>query len=112
MDLNCRLRAAASRRKKDWEEQVVIKAREMGGEAFVVAKMDVEEKSHLTIYSGRTVVGATGNKSVQFLKLPSQALPITQVFNYTLRLFPQTGFEKYLKKKCVNVFLGIYWGET
>ena len=88
----------------------MIKAREMGGEAFVVAKMDVEEKSHLTIYSGRTVVGATGNKSVQFLKLPSQALPITQVFNYTLRLFPQTGFEKYLKKKMCQGFSGYLLG--
>ena len=77
--LNCRLRAAASRRKKDWEEEVTEKAREMGGEAFLVAKMDVKEHGHLSLYSGRSVVGATGNKAVKFLKLPSMAPPITQV---------------------------------
>ena len=87
ISLNCRLRAAASRRKKDWEEEVVTKAGEMGGEAFVVAKIDEKEHSHLSLYSSRPVVGATGNKAVKFLKLPSRALPITQVFNNTPRLF-------------------------
>ena len=78
-DLNCRLRAAASRRKKDWEEEVVTKTGEIGCEAFVVAKVEVVEHSHLSLYSGRSMVWATGYKAVKFLKLPARALPITQV---------------------------------
>ena len=55
----------------------MTKAGEMGGEAFVVAKIKMTD--HLSLYSGRSVVGATGNKAVKFLKISSRAPPITQV---------------------------------
>ena len=58
---------------------MVTKAGEMGGEAFVVAKINMTDHSHLSLYSGRSVVGATGNKAVKFLKISSRAPPITQV---------------------------------
>ena len=57
----------------------MTKAGEMGGEAFVVAKIKMTDHSHLSLYSGRSVVGATGNKAVKFLKISSRAPPITQV---------------------------------
>ena len=80
------LRAEASRQKKDWEDEVVTKAREMRGEAFVVAKIVVKERSHLSPYSGRSVVGATGNKAVKVLKLSSRALPITHVLDMEMEM--------------------------